>query len=79
MYVSKIVSGSKVDLLVHVYINIYINLCLFDEYGNDSHLICQILSQSAKHISDLVKQIVHETKKVYYTIHISEEVFQEAR
>lgn len=55
MYVSKIVSGSKVDLLVHVYINI----CLFDEYGNDSHLICQILSQSAKHISDLVKQIVH--------------------
>lgn len=59
MYVSKIVSGSKVDLLVHVYINIYINLCLFDEYGNDSHLICQILSQSAKHISDLVKQIVH--------------------
>lgn len=59
MYVSKIVSGSKVDLLVHVYINIYINLCLFDEYGNDSHLISQILSQSAKHISDLVKQIVH--------------------
>lgn len=57
MYVSKMICGSKVDLLVYVYN--YINLRIFDEYGTDSHLICQTLSQRTKHISDLVKQIVH--------------------
>lgn len=38
MYVSKIVSGSKVDLLVHVYINIYIYIYVFSMSMEMTHI-----------------------------------------